>query len=699
MRRPGWVSTGLVVLSLSIGLVLLGFASPLRRILFFLDDTLIALRRQPQPPQDPSEMLSIDDQLVTPDHPARTDLDGMDHARCAALHNYLVAYAWRAEGRSLSALRENHAGFFAASGAAAEALRPRLHPSLNAFLDAVMVAPPPREDARHEDAAPPLFWFASGISQPDYLLDNDTADLYDEPPDTLVCLYSLTMGRAGGGVYYHQRLHRAAVFMDMWDHDFAMPAERHPELWHPLETILSNWIELIRLGKVVAAPRDVPARYDSEKMGPWEWRPYSEAQVDACVKAWDRLCAAVEAKLAPPLTGRALCSPAAPQPLMTEAALQAARVHSPSFAHSFLSRARRPAAFHRPAPGLVLPPADAAVFASLQPFTPRFAHARNPDGSVPTSEGASAYPVPPVLLFPAAADRSASCPRPAAGGCAAAAASAIAAAMPHVDLSHPSGSRNPFFAFFSDEFGPAVATPPPPPPSRHVPAGLYSEGVDRRSYDVAEEGFRLLLPACPSLRAFGRTWHTRDHRPRPEEDPEAGGARGGATAGRRTRRRPSCSSTGTGASAGRVIGRRGWRGCWSCGRGWWRGGFGRWERRGWRGGWRILCMGFRGRTKKRRRRRGGGIGRSIGYRRVGDAMRSCGGSRVVISIHLEPSFPKETKKKKKKERKGHIERNPSPINPGWFPRSWTQARRPDRWGKTDDQCSSRRSSFLIRRLR
>ncbi|KAL1840984.1 hypothetical protein VTJ49DRAFT_7590 [Mycothermus thermophilus] len=434
---------------------------------------------------DPSDILNIDDQLVTPDHPARTDLEGMDHARCAALHNYLVSYAWLAEGRLLSTLGENHTSFFTAHGAAAEALRPRLHPSITAFLDAVLVAPPPREGARHEDAPPPLFWFASGINYPDYLFDNDTADLHDEPPDTLVCLYFLPYGRSGSGVFYHQRLHRAAVFMDMWDHDFAMPAERHPELWYPLETVLSNWIELIRLGKVVAAPSDVPALYESEKMGPWEWRPYSEAQVDACVKAWDRLCAAIEAKL--PL----LPTPPPPrpssQPLMTEAALKAAHIHSPSFAYSFLSRARRPTAFHRPAPGLVLPPTDPAIFASLQPFTPLFANARNQDGSVTTAEDFSTYPIPPVLLFPAAADRSESCPRPAAGPVAVG-TTATAATIPHVDLSNPSSSHNPFFAFYNADSGRRIT------PSPHVPAGLYSEGVDRRDYDIVEEGFHLLLP-------------------------------------------------------------------------------------------------------------------------------------------------------------------------------------------------------------
>jgi hypothetical protein len=48
---------------------------------------------------DVSQLPDISGLLVTPDNPAREDLQGMDHERCVALHNYLVLYGWLAEGR------------------------------------------------------------------------------------------------------------------------------------------------------------------------------------------------------------------------------------------------------------------------------------------------------------------------------------------------------------------------------------------------------------------------------------------------------------------------------------------------------------------------------------------------------------------------------------------------------------------------
>ena len=140
--------------------------------------------------------LSGPDQLVTADNPARTNLSGMDHDRCAALHNYLVSYAWAAEGRRL----EGSDTFFTTNRAAAKAIRPRLHPSLAAFLDKACV-PPMDADS------PPLFFWVSCLSLPAQLIDTGLADLFDEPEDNLICLYGPNIGPVGapgGGLFYHQ---------------------------------------------------------------------------------------------------------------------------------------------------------------------------------------------------------------------------------------------------------------------------------------------------------------------------------------------------------------------------------------------------------------------------------------------------------------------------------------------------------------
>ncbi|KAH8744310.1 hypothetical protein F5883DRAFT_590273 [Diaporthe sp. PMI_573] len=379
----------------------------------------------------------IDGLLVTTENPPRGGAAAMDHARCAALHNYLVRYAWLADGRSPDDLPVNNT-FFTTHGPAAEAIRPRLDPSLAAFLDAAVLPGDPSE-------APPFFFWVQGLSEPEELFANETADLYDEPEDSLVCLYWPNIGQggeSGGGLYYHQGTHRAAVFMHMDDLAYALPVEAHPTLWNPLETVLSNWVELLQLGKITASRAEEPALFGVEKIGPWEWRPYSEAQVTACIGAWDRLCEAVEAEMPPSPGGSGGGVAAAGDvQLLSHAVLDAALVPEESFAHAFLSRARRPR-FRHVAPGLSLPPACEREFASLQRFT-----------TLPRSPQA----VPPVCLFASE--------RPA----------------------HLEGSSSPF----CDDF--KARSPDSLVPSS-VPAGIYSESVNRTVFDNAEEGFRLLLP-------------------------------------------------------------------------------------------------------------------------------------------------------------------------------------------------------------
>ncbi|TRX97157.1 hypothetical protein FHL15_001951 [Xylaria flabelliformis] len=391
---------------------------------------------------DASQLPNVSGQLVTAHNPASTDLLGMDHARCAALHNYLVHYAWVAQGREPAILHSNTTNtFFTIHGATADALRSRLDPSLTAFLTTALIPPP------NTPEPPPFFFWASEVSNPDDIFANWAADLFDQPEDSLVSLYFPNVGQGGefgGGVVYHQGCHLAAVFMHMNDYDYALPIEKHPELWHPLETILSNWIDLIHLGKITASPRDVPAEFGSEKIGPWEWKPYSEAQVATCVDSWDRLCDSIEARIALlPATDIAIDA-AEPEQLVTPTVLDAVSVPENCFARSFLTRARRPQ-FHYIAPGLILPSADAPEFAATQPFTNLL---RGPQA------------IPPVCLFPAASSES------------------------EVDLTGP---LNPFCNDFRT--GSADSSVP-----SRVPAGVYSESVDRSAFDNAEEGFRLLLP-------------------------------------------------------------------------------------------------------------------------------------------------------------------------------------------------------------
>ncbi|EFE39353.1 hypothetical protein TRV_05946 [Trichophyton verrucosum HKI 0517] len=395
---------------------------------------------------DVSQLPDISGHLVTPDNPARDPAEGMDVDRCVALHNYLVHYAWLAQGRSLDLLRRNSYTYFAVYGGAAESLRPRLHWSLAAFLDAAILP------LYHYHPSGVLFFYAHHFNGPAYLLDNITVDLKDMPEDSLVSLYEGGMNiESGGGLFYHQASHRAVVFMHMDAYDQALPIEEKKELWHPLETVLSSWINLIIIGKVVGSLPDEPGLFDCEKFGCWEWRPYSDIQVDTCIAAWDRLCEAIEARILRSTTGTTVNSNDnnnnrhdSKPPLVPPAVLDAASVPDPGFARAFLTRARRPL-FHCIAPGLVLPAMDKAGFVAEQPYT-----------SLPRS---SSYSIPPVCLFPAAGEHPV----------------------------HLNSTTCPFTHDFSASYTHSNIPP-------RVNAGVYSESVMRNSSDKAEEGFRLLLP-------------------------------------------------------------------------------------------------------------------------------------------------------------------------------------------------------------
>ncbi|KAG9256372.1 uncharacterized protein F5Z01DRAFT_506955 [Emericellopsis atlantica] len=409
-----------------------------------------------------SQLPSIDDQLVTPANPPRTDRDGMDYERCAALHNYLLDYCLAIEGRLDQVTEGSRATYWSEHGAAAEALRPRLHHSVVAFL----------ERAYEFDDENPLSYFVANMRLPGdgsaFLLDNELADLLDQPEDSVVFLYmasceSFDDDAGGGGLLYHQGRHQATFAAYPEHTECAFPMDQHPQSWHAFETILSHWIDLIHLGKVVASPIAKEDRRDGFKVGNWEWWSYGDGQIATCVAAWDRLCHAIEARRRPPGAGHVDNMDdkevfSEHEPLLTPAALDAANVPDPSFARGFLSRARRPRHIQQIAPGLSLPPADATTFAAAQRFTNLPRRVRQYYDS--WEEGI----VPPVYMFFSK------------GG------------VPEVDIS----DWNTSFQLHWSNGQRKIADDIPFPP--RVPRGVYSECVVRSHAHATEEGFRLLLP-------------------------------------------------------------------------------------------------------------------------------------------------------------------------------------------------------------
>ncbi|KAI1377157.1 hypothetical protein F4677DRAFT_417534 [Hypoxylon crocopeplum] len=369
------------------------------------------------------------DFLVTPENPARED-GTLDHIRCAALHNKLVEHAWVAEGRSLDEFERR--SFFQHYGEDANEIMDRLDQSLVSFLESIIVS----------DELPPFFFWVECISPPAEMFSvQEMFQEYEEEPNRFLTLYATNpgLGEHPLGLIYDQKLYRATVALGIEDLEFTKPLEQHDDLWHPLETVLSNWIHTVQIKKITASQDEAP----NEKFGPWIWHPYSEAQVDSTVVAFERLAATIEERVAaihhlPPSEG----------PLLSDEQLDAASVPRNCFIRSFLTRARRPR-FKIIAPGLEIPH-DPTAFIDNQKFT--VMNANSEYGII----------IPPVLVF-ASVERFV------------------------VDLDAPNQyvSFNPFCKAFQDGV---------PRGDRSILAGLYSESVERFSVDNAEEGFRLLLP-------------------------------------------------------------------------------------------------------------------------------------------------------------------------------------------------------------
>lgn len=407
------------------------------------------------------ELLDIEDALVTEQRPARSD-GPLDYERCARLHNYLAVYGWMAvAGEHEQGLDEllGRPSFLERQADGDGMPLDRLDPALISFLERIIL-PDPVQGV--------FFWAESVVAAPaDWLFFLDDSSV-DGGKERFVIVYAspMELGSHNVGLVLDQRRHRAALPLAQENIDSVFPVEEHLDLWYPLETILSNWIYMLRIGKVTAGPsaeeqeeegaEDMEDVEDEERrltrqvaqIGAWKWLPYSAAQVDSTVAAMDRLSDAIEARMPPdslivPLAGD--------KPLLfTDAQLDAASVPKDCFIRHFLTRVRTPR-FRRIAPGLAVPH-DTHEFAAHQKFAGL--PYRHTDG----------FFVPAVLIFAAAMD--------------------------------DDGKRLRTVGF-NDELKAQFFTPHDDVPyadGHPIPAGLYSESVRRNSLDIAEEGFRLLLP-------------------------------------------------------------------------------------------------------------------------------------------------------------------------------------------------------------
>ncbi|KAJ5637428.1 hypothetical protein N7490_007307 [Penicillium lividum] len=302
----------------------------------------------------PRDVFDIEDALVTDANPGLDDYF-LDYERCARLHNYLVAYGWMArhewERPGLDELANRPRRF----GQEHEAKRDRLHPSVNFFLDLT-----------YEPTQAVFYWVGNLDMQ---LFDEYILELYEESSledmKRFVVIYGTAseLGPHCVGVIYDQELHGAAFPLALENFDSVFPMNEHWEMWWPLETILTHWIQLIRMGKVIA--------HEDEDQTP------EEVSMTLSLQLIDTR---------PPSKPECLLLLSRDAPLFTNADLDAAHIPNECFIRSVLTRIKTPR-FSSIAPGLAVPH-DTAAFIDRQKFT-----------SLPPDHFDREI-IPPVLIFP-----------------------------------------------------------------------------------------------------------------------------------------------------------------------------------------------------------------------------------------------------------------------------------------------------------
>ncbi|KAJ5725251.1 uncharacterized protein N7483_006608 [Penicillium malachiteum] len=140
-----------------------------------------------------------------------------------ALHNYLVAYGWMARHKKdtpdLDAMAREKL-FWRKSNTDIEAIRKRLIPSLNSFLDLIY------------DSEPSLFYWVGRLEMQlcdEYFPDEDN-ELDGKERYVVIYGTSIDLGPHCLGVVYDQQLHRASFPMTIMNWESIDPMDGFDEL-------------------------------------------------------------------------------------------------------------------------------------------------------------------------------------------------------------------------------------------------------------------------------------------------------------------------------------------------------------------------------------------------------------------------------------------------------------------------------------
>jgi hypothetical protein len=114
-------------------------------------------------------------------------------------------------------------------------------------------------------------------------------------------------------------------------------------IWQRLETILSAWIEMIERRKVAAVHKglgngpDPASGVSLDSKDPWGWAPWTQADLEDTLEAWNNLISAINNRLPEPRS-----DPLSRTSLFEVDDLRAAKIEEGSFAWEFYRKACKP---------------------------------------------------------------------------------------------------------------------------------------------------------------------------------------------------------------------------------------------------------------------------------------------------------------------------------------------------------------------
>lgn len=294
---------------------------------------------------------------VSDEAPLR-EIEGLDHERCAALHNYIVELGWTQRGLPLDQLDKRTWWECYGGDAALAETTARLNSPVVSFLKAAW-------HGFAMDGAPKLHYFHRylyGLCTPAQLWQNiNYADDEDESNKRrYVKLYmanwalgathplGLILDQDGGTAMQHMSVHDTEITMN------------GRQTWLPLEIILDGLVDLIEQGKIRAV--DETYAGEQERTEPWIMPSYTQRDLDEAVDAFTQLVDAIHVRMPerPRSEGVGLLD------IVTGGHPEI--LPADSFAHLFLAACPRPA-FKFIAPGLGI--------ATTQPFAPDPEHPAN----------------------------------------------------------------------------------------------------------------------------------------------------------------------------------------------------------------------------------------------------------------------------------------------------------------------------------